>query len=260
MRKRTGFYGFGLAVLVCGTFALTGNLAARELVVGGSPWPPYDSEELPQKGMSNAIVGAAFERAGYKLTYVFDMWQRVLEGARMGVYDLLPAVWYTEERARDLAFSEPYLVTEVRFIKRKDSNIKFSQLSDLEGYMIGIVRDYAYGEEFNEAPGLVRINANFVMQNLFKLAQRQIDLTLGDQRVLTWELSRQMPETMHQLEFLPKPLDQRDLHIAVSLQNKDHETIVRDFNKAVKAMKSDGSYDRIVSEYEAFIASPKVKK
>lgn len=249
-----------LPLLVTAALAFSSNLVARELVVGASPWPPYDGEELPQKGMSNAIVGAAFERAGYELRYVFDMFPRVLEGARMGVYDFLPAAWYTDDRARDLAFSEPYLVTEVRFLKRKDSKIKFNQLSDLEGYMIGVVRDYAYGEEFNSAPGLVRINSNFVVQNLFKLAQRQIDLTVGDQRVLTWELSRQMPETMNQLEFLPKPLDQRDLHIAVSLQNKDHKTIVADFNKAIAAMKKDGSYERIVREYEAFIASPKVKK
>jgi polar amino acid transport system substrate-binding protein len=260
VRTRTGLYRLGLVVLVCATLVCTGNPAARELVVGASPWPPYDGEELPQRGMSNAILGAAFERAGHKLTYVFDMWHRTLEGARMGVFDLLPAVWHTQERARDLEFSEPYLVTEVRFLKRRDSDIKFNQLSDLEGYMIGVVRDYAYGEEFNEAPGLVRVDANFVVQNLFKLAQRQIDLTVGDQRVLTWELSRQMPETMNQLEFLPKPLDRRDLYIAVSLQNKDHDTIVKDFNKAIKAMKADGSYDRIVSDYEAFIASPKVKK
>jgi len=257
---RTNLCKLVLAATVCGTLAFAGSLSARELVVGASPWPPYDSEELPQRGMSNAIVGAAFERAGYKLNYVFDMWQRVLEGARMGVYDFLPAVWYTDERARDLAFSEPYLGTQVRFLKRKDSDIKFNQLSDLEGYMIGVVRDYAYGEEFLEAPGLVRINANFVVQNLLKLTQRQIDLTVGDQRVLTFKLSRQMPESMRQLEFLTKPLDQRDLHIAVSLQNEDYKTILKDFNSAITAMKADGSYDRIVSDYEAFIASSESKK
>ncbi len=246
-------------VLSLALAAAGGNALARELVVGGSPWPPYDGEDLPQKGMAMAIISTALERAGYRLSYVFDTWPRVLEGARLGVYDVLPAVWYTRDRARDLAFSKPYLASDVRFIKRKDRNIEFNNLTDLQGLMIGIVKDYGYGDEFAQAPGLIRVNANYIVQNLLKVAQRQVDLTLGDERTLTYALTLYMPESVKDLEFLPKPLEHRDLHIAVSKATADYPSIVSDFDKAIAAMKADGSYQKLVSDYEKLIAAPKIR-
>jgi polar amino acid transport system substrate-binding protein len=244
-------------VLILALAGVGGNALARDLVVGGSPWPPYDGEDLPQKGMSNALISTALERAGYRLSYVFDTWPRVLEGARLGVYDVLPAVWYTKDRARDLAFSKPYLASDVRFIKRKDRKIAFNSLADLEGLMIGIVKDYAYGEQFAQAPGLIRVNANYIVQNLLKVVQRQVDLTLGDERTLTYALTLYMPESIKELEFLPKPLEHRDVHIAVSKATADYRAIVKDFDKAIAAMKADGSYQKLVSDYEKLIATPK---
>ena len=259
MRGAVGLFcrracGIVLSIALAAAWA---SAPARELMVGGSPWPPYDGQDLPQKGMSNAIISTALKRAGYQVSYVFDTWPRVLEGARLGVYDVLPAVWYTRERARDLAFSKPYLASDVRFIKRRDSKIEFNSLADLEGLMIGVVKDYAYGEEFAEAPGLIRVNANYIVQNLLKVAQRQVDLTLGDERTLIYALNLYMPESVKELEFLPKPLEHRDVHIAVSKATADYQTIVKDFDKAIAAMMADGSYQKIVDDYEKLIATPK---
>ena len=51
-------------------------------------------------------------------------------------------------------------------------------------------------------------------------------------------------------EFLTPPLDNKQLYLAVSKSNKSAQTIIDDFNQAIKEMKQDGSYNQIVSKYQ----------
>jgi len=48
----------------------------------------------------------------------------------------------------------------------------------------------------------------------------------------------------------------RGIHIGVSRENPDHEKIVAAFNKAIKEMKKDGSYDAIVAKHHIYIKKP----
>ena len=43
----------------------------------------------------------------------------MLEEAKSGQRTVITAVWETEERKKDLLFSEPYLSNEVKFLKRR---------------------------------------------------------------------------------------------------------------------------------------------
>ncbi|MNC78245.1 hypothetical protein D3C75_1304110 [compost metagenome] len=51
------------------------------------------------------------------------------------------------------------------------------------------------------------------------------------------------------MEFLPKPLSENGLHILVSLKNPQHEQIVAGFDRAILAMKADGTYARIMKRH-----------
>jgi polar amino acid transport system substrate-binding protein len=55
---------------------------------------------------------------------------------------------------------------------------------------------------------------------------------------------------MKDLEFLPNPLIKRGVHIAVSKSNPRHKEIIAKFNKALEAMKNDGTYESILKKHE----------
>lgn len=228
---------------------ITFDVLAGSLRVVANQWPPYVDQSMPQKGMAIEIVEAAFKRAGYQHTIRIETWTRALEGLEIGIYDVAGAVWKTPEREKILIFSDPYWINQIKFIKKKGLKADFNNLGNLSGYLIGTLRDYAYDEAFVNSKTLIKIPQNHMIQNLLKLRQGDIDITLGDENAIRYELNQYMKGSISEFEFLQKPLASRGLHIAVSKQNTKAAKIIADFNQVIRAMKADGSFDTIVKKY-----------
>ncbi|UCE90415.1 MAG: amino acid ABC transporter substrate-binding protein [Pseudomonadota bacterium] len=241
---------FILLLGACMLLLSTTIATAAELKVATSTWPPYVDKNLEKNGLAVHIAMTALERAGHTPVLKIESWPRTLQGVNVGVYDVIAAAWYSDERAQAFTFSKPYLVNQIKFIKRKGAPIQFNSLADLKGRTIGIVQNYAYGAEFDQASGLIKIATNHVIQNLLRLSQGQIDLTLDDERVLHHELKQYMSQTADQFEILPKPLSENGLHIAVSKKNPAHKEIAAAFEKAIDKMKADGTYKAIIDLHD----------
>lgn len=232
------------------------SLAQTINVVHSGKWPPYADAGLPEQGLAVELVTTALKRAGYTPVVNIDSLDRILEGGRLGVYDVFATPWFSEERNQYLHYSEPYLESYIRFIKKKDKKFEYESFADLKGVMIGVVAGYAYDEAFNESRDIIKISERNLIQNLLKLNQGRIDLTLDDELVLQYEINQYMPNSMPQFQLLPKPLAVRGIHIGVSRENPKHEKIAADFNKAIADMKKDGTYDLIVSKHHIYIKKP----
>lgn len=231
-------------------FLLLSSPAVLALSIVAKEEPPYFGNKLPEQGLSAEIITTVLDRAGYKSSLAFETWPRAYEGALIGVYDAVGSIWLTEERAKDFAFSEPYLFHEIKFIKKKSSKgIKFGSLEDLDGLVIGTIKGYAYGDPFLQSRTFIRLPQNHLLQNLHMLTQDKIDLTLGDVRKIQFEANKYMKGSIKDLTFLPKPLIRRGTHIAVSKINPEHKEIISRFNKALAEMKEDGSYDQIIKKH-----------
>ena len=224
--------------------------SAQAISVVSSQWPPYVDDSMPGKGLAVELVNKALQRKGYQPTLHIYNWQRALEGVEIGVFDATCAIWKTAERESDLLYSEPYLTNTISFIKKKSTVIEYRGLADLQGWVIGVVRDYAYNEAFNRSRGLIKIPANFNVQNLQKLNDGTIDLTLGDERAINYTLEKFLPTQVNSFEFIQPALTFKKLYLAVSRSNKNAQTIINDFNQAIAEMQQDGSYDQIVSHYK----------
>ena len=238
-----------------GRLALAGVLmvaaqAVLALSVVAKIEPPYFSRKMPGEGLSAVIVTAALERAGYSPTFSFETWPRAYEGAQLGIYDVVGSIWYTDDRAQDFLYSEPYLFHEIKFIKRKaDKDIVFTKLDDLDGLLVGILKDYAYSEEFLNSKKFIRLPENHLLQNLLKLSQGQVDVTVADVRKIRYEIDEFMKGSSEDFQILPIPLIRRGTHIAVSRSHPDHKQIIKKFNDALTKMKADGSYDKILNQF-----------
>lgn len=246
-----------LASLVLLTCILPATVQAGDLnVVHSGKWPPYADASLPGQGLAVEIVTTALKRAGYTTFIRIDSLDRILEGGALGVYDVFATPWYSDSRNQYLDYSQPYLESRIRFIKRKGTDFDFHSIMDLKGVMVGTVQDYAYDKDFNGSHDIVRIPERNLVQNLLKLTQGRIDLTLDDERVLRYEINRYMPNSMDDIVFLDKPLAVRGIHIGVSRENPEHAKIVAAFNKAIAEMKQDGSFDAIVARHNEYIKKP----
>lgn len=237
-----------LVVLLIGGFA--GQVSSAELTIVADQWPPYVDQSMANQGLAVEIVSSTFERAGYHPALRIETWPRALEGLEIGIYDVVGTVWKTPEREKLFVFSDPYWMNQIRFIKKKDLEVKYENLDDLSGLVIGTIKDYAYGEEFVNSRSLIKIPQNYIIQNLSKLRDGDIDLTVGDELAIRYTLNQYMKNSIPEFEFLEKPLASRELFVAVSKQNPRAEKIVSDFNRALREMKGDGSFDAIAKKYQ----------
>ncbi|MDJ0860634.1 MAG: transporter substrate-binding domain-containing protein [Gammaproteobacteria bacterium] len=244
--RRRCFLLAGVALLL-----LCGSVTAREqLSVVASPWPPYVAPGLQHSGLAVHLVTEALQRAGYGSSVTLTSWPRDLEATEQGSHDVIASVWFTEQRARRLAFSKPYIVTETHFVKRRDASHRYRTLADLRGLRIGVVKGYAYGGQA-DAAGLkvTPVFMGSVLDNLRSLVAGDLDLVLADDRVALYELNVNVPGGARQTFVLPKAYSSRGLRMGVSRQRQDHTEVVTRFDAAIEAMKADGRYASILAAH-----------
>lgn len=223
--------------------------AAQTLRLVADPWPPFNDQTLLNNGVASDLVTTALTRAGYTTSYAQVPWERAVRGLQQNTYDVLINAWFTDERATFGYYSQPYLINRIRFLQRKGSQIEFRRLPDLYPYSIAVVRGYAYSSEFDQDSRLTKVGVVGFEVGARMLQARRVQLTLEDELVARFHLSRSLAGIRDQLEFLPQPLSENGLHILVSRNHPQHRQIAEAFNKAIEAMRADGSYAQIFQRH-----------
>jgi len=173
-------------------------------------------------------------------------WARAIHGVGEGRYDVLINAWYSEDREQIGEFSQEYLVNRLRFLKRKESTVDYQNLTQLHPYSIAVVRSYAYSPAFDNDTNLKKVPVASFSTAVRMLAAGRVELTVEDEYAAKVALGREPAEVRDNVEFLPRSLSENGLFILVSLKTPGHDKIVADFDKAIAAMKADGSYDKLL--------------
>jgi polar amino acid transport system substrate-binding protein len=212
-------------------------------------WAPHYGKTLEQGGYTVEIIREALKRVGYTLEIIWLPWKKAQVKAARGVYDGLGASYYTEERATKFAYSDPIADTEVVFFKRTEDNIKYSKLEDLKPYKIGTGFGYGYPEEFAKADYLEKIEAYELKTNITRLLHKRIDLIIGSRKAVLFYLKKHYPDKTDSLEILGAPLETLSLYVPFSKMKPNYKQRVEDFNRGLRMIKHDGTYQKIMEKY-----------
>ncbi|BAN46121.1 ABC transporter substrate-binding protein [Metapseudomonas resinovorans] len=242
MRRRCGFALFALLLAAA-------SVSAETLRIAADVWPPFTDASLPGNGLATELVSTALKRAGHRPEYVQVPWARALRGLEVGDYDLIISAWYSDERARFGQFSKPYLTNRVLFLKRKGSDVLLQSPADLARYSIAVVRGYSYLPAFDADTRLSKVPVMGFQMGARMLAAGRVQLTLEDELVARFYLNRELQDIRDQLEFLPQPLSENGLHILVRRSHPRHAELVEDFDRAMQAMREDGTYQAIFAKH-----------
>ncbi|WP_434578871.1 transporter substrate-binding domain-containing protein [Pseudomonas sp. Z5-35] len=237
------------AVALVGLLLLSHDACAQKLRLVADAWPPFTDSTLVNGGLATDIVTTALARAGYASDFEQVPWARAMLGISEGRYDVLINAWYAEERTHVGQFSAEYLRNRVRFIKRKDADIDFDNLQQLYEFPIAVVRGYAYSKAFDEDGQVQKVPVHNFAMGVRMLVADRVKLTLEDEYVARYYLSRESAKVRNAVEFLPKPLSENSLRILVSLKNPEHAQIVAGFDREIAAMKADGSYQKLLKAH-----------
>lgn len=233
-----------LALLWLALLLGKGALAAPQVSLVSTDYPPYFSPTLPENGTVAAIARAAFEAASYTVTLEFRPWARLMAEVENGHFDGVVAVWYKAERESYIAYSNPVVNTNIGFYGRQDLPIDVSDLSRLAGYTIGTVRGYANPPAF-DAARLTTDEAVDDLTNLRKLSVGRLDLVLIDKALAAYLMKKDLPAAGAMVGWRDPPVLVMPLYVGFAKKRPGYEKRLADFNRGLAEIRRNGELERI---------------
>jgi len=228
------------------------SFADDKMVVVTGEWSPYTSESMENKGFVSEIVANVLRLMNRDPEIRFYPWRRCYQ------YVLWDKAWaaypysYTEERAREVAFSDDIAYSTTKFFYCSRSGNKptfvYNELSDLKQYKVGGIIGYYYEEIFKKA----NLNIDYVAKEnmaLEKLFLGRIQL-LPLNEMVGWELIRKtFPKDINKFGSLEKPLDRKSMKLVVNKKNKNSLKWLKRFNDQLKIFMKGKQYHSIIDKY-----------
>lgn len=166
----------------------------RELKLGVDPsWAPFEFIDKNGKfsGITSGYVEAVAERMQVKIQPVQDLtWSQVIAKAKNGEIDILSAIVRSKDRAAYLNFSKPYISLPIIIAVRKDLPY-FSGLDDLQGFRIGVVKDYFAAESLKrDFPELKLSYFPTLKEGLRRVEEGKLDVFVDSLGAITYEITK----------------------------------------------------------------------
>lgn len=239
--------------LLCLTIVLNGSVLASDVLMPVEHWPPWEIAEDPErqvvtKGVAVTLAREIFKRYGKDIQLQTMPWKRALFQMKHGLSDIIPMISHSEERQEYMEFTQSIFSDPIVFAYKPGAmgEFEWADWKDLQQYMIGIVHEYEYGKNWDEAVTKYNLRtepANKDLYNLKKLMAGRYDLTLQFRSVAK-EILKSFPED-HGILLDTKPISQRDFYFAISKKSP----LVKDIkvlDQIISDMKADGSYEKIM--------------
>ncbi len=255
-----------LAAFLLGTMTIpaTAHEAAgshKVITLRADEWCPYNCDpDSDRPGILIEVARRVFEAEGYRVDYDLVPWTRALRMTRVGEYDA--AVGATVSEAPDFVFTDqPILVSDCYFYVRADDDWQFTGYQDLPNVVLGVIRDYDYGEGMDAYIALQesRKGPVYVAQGEEPLASLARLLTQGRLRALledTWvmnhfmaenpELGKRIRASSHLDESGP---DIDEIYIAFSPAKASSAIYAKMLSEGLRRLKASGEFREITARY-----------
>ncbi len=250
-------------VAIAAAAALATALAAGAAEAGGKKvrigtegaYPPFNYFDSNKNliGFDIDIAKALCEKANFDCVFVAQDWDGIIPGLLAKKYDaIIASMSITAERKKRVDFTDKYYNTPARFIAKKGAGLTISP-AGMKGKVIGAQRSTIHSNylEDNYSGSTLRFYATQDEANMDLVAGR-LDAVLADSIVL-YEWMNKTSEGKC-CEFVGAPLtDPKWFGDGAGIAIRKGDTALREaFNKAIAAIRADGTYERINAKYFPF--------
>ena len=204
----------------------------------------YNDAEGNLAGFDVDIANALCEKMQVKCDIEAQDWEGIIPGLKAKKYDaIIAAMSVTPERAQQVDFTDPYFTNSLVFIATKDSSFDPSNAQDINTKQIAAQRSTISSQWLESNYPKASIKMYDTLNNAFlDLESNRVDAMISDKLpALEW-LSK------NNKEFEIKGSDiEIDDNFAIAVRKQD--ALKQDINKALAAIKADGTYDRIKEKH-----------
>ena len=237
------------AVLALGSAASAGSLedvtAAGTLRIGTEgTYAPFTFHDASGDlvGFDVEIGRAVAKELGLKAEFVEGKWDGLIAGLSSNRYDaVINQVGITEERKARFDFSKPYIVSKAVLIVKAD-NDAITGFADLKGKRAAQSLTSNYGK-IAETAGASLVGTEGFDQSIQLVLTGRADATIND-NLSYLDFKKQKPDA-------PVKIVASEEEAAASgiIVQKDNPELVAAIDKALDAIRADGTYKTISDKY-----------
>ena len=202
------------------------------------PFEYYDGDEVV--GIDAEFAAAIADKLGMDLKIEDMAFDSIIPAVQSGKADIGAAGMTVTDRATQVDFSDSYYTGVQVIIVTDDSDI--AEPDDLKGKKIGVQQgttgDIYSTDDFGD-DNVERFNKG--MEAVQALQQGKIDAVIIDNQP-----AKTFVEENEGLKILETSYVEEDYALAIKKGNDD---LVKKVNDAIKELKEDGTFDKIVAKY-----------
>ena len=251
---------WGIVAFILVAAFMAGNATARDwktIRIGTEgAYPPFNfiDKDGRLQGFDIDIARALCRTMGAECTYTVQDWDGLIPGLLAKKYDcIIASMSITEERKRKVDFTDKYYMTPAKFVAKKGAGIRISK-EGLKGKLVGVQRatvsEYFLRDNFGDT---VKIKSYATQDEAnMDLTSGRIDLVIADAVVLRGGLLE--TEAGKSLELVGPDFDDKKWFgdgIGIAVRKEDGD-LREQLNKAIGAIRTDGTYKKINAKYFDF--------
>lgn len=245
MQNRRAFLA---SALLASSFALcsaTPALAAGNVlrIATDATFPPMEFvENGKMTGFDIELTEALAKQMGKTVEWTQIDFKGLVPGVLSGRFDMaVSAIYITDERAKVVDFGDSYYAGGLVAMVKADNNTIHS-IDDLAGKKVSVqVGTKSVGFLKDNYPKIERVEVE-KNEQMFNL----VEVGRADAAVTGLPAAYQYARTKGTLKVLPKQITTEAYGMAVS---KNEPEVTAALNKALAALKADGTYDQIVKKW-----------
>ena len=235
------------AILITGLLAACGSAGKDVLTVGtNAEFPPFEyiGDDGEPDGFDIALIKAIGENIGREVVIENLEFSSLIAAIGSKVDLAISGVTITEERRQSVDFSDPYYEAVQFVIVPSGSPIE--TMADLEGLTIGVqlgtTADFIVSDDIADA---IPVQYNKTVDAVNDLLNDRVDCVIVDKNPAFVFADRHFgvleARDGAQFGFDPE-------FYAIAMPKGDTE-LAEQINQALRDLKADGTFDRLVAEY-----------
>lgn len=244
--------GVAALIVALGALAAGHSFAADKLKIGTEgAYPPFNliDEAGELKGFDIDIAKALCAKMQAECEFVKQDWDGIIPALLARKFDaIIASMSITPERKQSVAFTDKYYSNLVRWVGPKGQTIEITE-AGLKGKTVGGQRATVAATYLEDKLGKVAsIKLYDTQENAnLDLVNGRLDLMLADGLVMLEWLKT---DDGKNFQFYGEGLS-LDEGIGIAVR-KDDEALRGKLNDAIKAIRADGTYDKINAQYFPF--------
>ncbi|WP_375620080.1 MULTISPECIES: transporter substrate-binding domain-containing protein [unclassified Bartonella] len=242
----------GALIISATLFTLSANSQTLKIASDAS-YPPFSYIDSNNKlqGFDIDISYALCKKMNVECTIVTQDFEGMIPGLLAKKYDaIVSSLSPTKERLQKIDFTDPYYNTVLAVIVTKNSGINEISTQDFRGKNLGVqsnTTQATYAEDHYASEGVnIKLYPTATEANRDLLSHR-LDIIIFDKlKALNW-LENEGKDCC----ILLGTLEETNFPVAIALR-KNNNDLKNSFNKAIKEIRADGTYEKIMKKYFTF--------